>query len=279
MEDTTVAEPETGADASLEPESETEVEDQGKESEAESPPAEETEDKPDPFQERIDKLTRRFRETERDLDAVARERDDYRRKLDELSKTPPREEKAKSLSDFDYDEGKYQQYVWSEAERRAELAAQRVAEGMTSKLEAERRQEQFRKREATFAKTVDDYEEVVQDRYLPISPVMADEIRGSDIGPELAYYLGKHPEEASEIARSAPQVAIRKMVALEGRLQSQKSNAKGNKVSKAPPPPSKTVKGAEPGLRVATTDPASDKMSDEEWFKREALRQAKLRGR
>jgi len=271
--------PQTGADASPEPEPmETDVEAvDGEESEAESPPAEETEQKPDPFQERIDKLTKRFRETERDLDAVARERDDLKRRLDELDK-PRAEETPKTLADFEYDEAKYQQYVWSEAERRAEVAAERVAQGFTSKMEQQRRVDAYKQREQSFAKTVEDYDLVVGDRYLPISPVMAEEIRGSDIGPEMAYYLGKHPEVASEISRLPPQAAIRKMVTLEGTLLAEKSKAKGNKVSNAPPPPSKTVKGSEPGLRVSTTDPKSDNMSDKEWFKREELRLAKLRG-
>jgi len=268
-----------GADASLETEVEAEAEVQELESEAESPPAEESDTKPDPFQERIDRLTERFRDTERDLGSVAKERDELRKKLDALDK--PAEEKPKTLSDFDYDESQYQRYVWDEADKRAEVAAEkaakRVADEYTERQRTGESQKQFETKEKELAKEVKDYFDVVESRWA-CSLDMAEEIRGSDIGPEMAYYLAKNPDEAMDIARAPQHSAIRRMVALEGRLLSEKS-ASGKKVSDAPPPPSKTVKGAEPGARVATTDPKSDKMSDAEWFKQENARQVKLRGK
>lgn len=265
-----------GADASPEPEvieaeaEVTEAEDQ--ESEAESPPAEETEQKPDPFQDRIDKLTKRFRDTERDLDMVARERDELNKKLLELeSKT---QEPAKSLEDFDYDEAKYRSYLFEEAEKRAEKVAERVAKTFTEKQRESLSESRFAEREKAFAESVKDYQSVAYDENVKISAPMAEEIRDSELGPEMAYYLGKHPEEASRIAQLSGRAAIREMVKLEDRLQAEKQKPV-KKVSKAPPPPS-GIKGSEPGFKVSTTDPESDKMSDEEWFKREEARKLKL---
>jgi hypothetical protein len=248
------------------------------ESEVESPSTEETDAKPDPFQDRINKLTKQFREGQRENDGLSQENKSLKERLETLEASQPVTESPKTLADFDYDESKYQEHVFAEAERRAEAAAERVAQGFVSKTQAQRQANEYDKRESDFAKTVDDFDDVAKDRYLPVSPVMADEIRGSEIGPEMLYFLGKHPEDAAEIARLPERAAIRKMVVLEGQLLDEKSKAKPNKVSDAPPPPSKTVRGVDAGLRVATTDPKSDKMSDKEWYKREAVRQAKLRG-
>ena len=255
------------ADASPEPEVEpveTEVEAaeaEEQESEAESPPADEqnVEKKSDPFQERIDKLTRRFRETERDLDQVAKERDEALRRLRALD-TAPRTE-SKTLKDFDYDEDAYREYLFSEAEKRAEGAAKRVVDGYETGKESDRVLEEYHSRERTFASTVEDFDSVVYDESLKISPVMAAEIRVSELGPELAYHLGKNPDVASRISALSERAAVREMVKLETKLQTAK-DTKGKEVSDAPPPPPKKVKSGDPGTEK---DPA--KMTDTEFRK------------
>lgn len=268
---------ETGADASLEPEVAA-VEPDGEaveaevtESEAESPPAEETEQKPDPFQERIDKLTRRFRETERENLALKKQLEDAAKK----SLETPAKEPEKSLEDFDFDEAKYRSYLLTEAEKRAEAAAERVAKQYQSKSEELAIREQYVSREKDFAKTVPDFYEVTMSESLDVSGTMVDEIERSDIGPELVYYLGKNIDEAARIARMPERSAIREMVLLENKLKAAKEKP-AKTVSNAPPP-AKKIDGAEPGLKISTKDPKSDELSDEEWFKREAARQAKLR--
>ena len=256
-----------GASASPEPEAEVveaEAEaaetEEVEESEAESPSADEqnVEKKSDPFQERIDKLTRRFRETERDLDLVAKERDEALRKLQELD--VPRTE-SKTLADFDHDEDKYREYLFTEAEKRAEGVAKRVVDGYESGRESDKVLEQYHSRERTFASTVDDFDSVVYDEGLKISPVMAAEIRASELGPELAYHLGKNPDIATRISSLSERAAVREMVLLETKLQTAKS-AKAKVVSDAPPPPPKKVKSGDPGTEK---DPA--KMSDNEFRK------------
>jgi hypothetical protein len=254
------------ADASPEPEAEVveaeveaaEAEEQ--ESEAESPPADEqnVEKKSDPFQERIDKLTRRFRETERDLDQVAKERDEALRRLQELD--VPRTE-SKTLADFDHDEDAYREYLFAEAEKRAEGAAKRVVQGYESNRESDKVLDQYHSRERTFASTVEDFDSVVYDEALKISPVMAAEIRASELGPELAYHLGKNPDIASRISELSERAAVREMVRLETKLQTAK-DTKGKEVSDAPPPPPKKVKSGDPGTEK---DPA--KMTDTEFRK------------
>jgi hypothetical protein len=271
---------ETGADVIEEPEATEETEADAEvteveepESDAESPPAgeEDTETKPDPVQKRIDKLTRRFRDAERTAAQVKAENEELRKQLEAA---PQQTEPLKKLADFEYDEGKYAEYLFSQAREVARTEAQQVAKGFHQETSHERALEDFRTRETAFADTVKDYNKVVYDDDLKISPVMADEIHESDMGPELAYYLGKNPDISLEISKLPARAAVRRITLLETELAAEKGKT-GKKVSGAPPPPPK-IKGTDPGLKVSTTDPRSDKMSDEEWFKAEEARKAKL---
>jgi len=279
-----VAEPQPGADASPdEPEAEVAevdaevTEEEGKEeSEAESPPTDEedVDKKTDaPFQERIDKLTKRFRDSERTLTALEQENEDLRQRIADI---PISEEPPKSLADFGYNEDEYRAYLFQEVDRRATVAAEKVAAGFQDKARGDEVLQGHKAREKTFAESVDDYRAVAYNDDLKISNDMAAEIRASDIGPEIAYYLGKHPEEAAVISRKPMREAIREIAHLEGQLLAEKAKVKPKTVSKAPPPPAK-IAGSEPGVTVSTDDPKSDKMSDEAWFKAEDRRQAKLR--
>ena len=202
------------------------------------------------MQGRIDKLTKRFRESERTAQSLQEANAELQKKLDET----PQVREVKSLADFDYDEDKYREYVFHEAESRAEDVALRTVKGFTETERKASVEEKFADREKVFAETVKDYDAVlhVYDGSLKISPGMAAEIRESDIGPEVAYYLGKNPDISAEISRLPDRTAVRRMIALEDDIQSEKAK-QSNKVSKAPPPPS-TLGGTEPGIRGSTTD-------------------------
>jgi hypothetical protein len=50
-----------------------------------------------------------------------------------------------------------------------------------------------------------DYDVVVRDPSLPITPLMADVIRESEKGPEIAYYLATNRSELAQIA-SRPRI-------------------------------------------------------------------------
>ena len=246
------------------------------ESEAESPPAEEEdlEEKTNPFQERIDKLTQRWRDTERSLTQLEQENEELRRKVTEIPQSKP---EVKTLADFEYDEGKFQAYVYEQAQEQAREAARRELEGFSAKDRATQAQVKFKEVERDFAESVPDYREVVYDPNLRISGPMAEAIREAAM-PELGYYLGKHPEVAADIADLSPAAAGIRMGELVADLKAEKAKVKPKLVSNAPPPPSKKVSGNEPGKKVSPTDPKSGEMSDAEWFAAEEKRQAKLRG-
>lgn len=228
-----------------------------------SPAAPETSESEQPkakgVQKRLDELTRNWRETERDRD--------YWREVALKAYAPPEPkveapEKAKSLADFEYDEGKYQAYLLQQIESRAVAAAERKLREAQEQEAATRRRASFQARESDFAKTVDDYHEVTRNPRVPISQAMAEAIAESEDGPALAYHLGKNIEIAEKIAQLSPLAAARELGRIEAKLALERERAKEQaRVSKAPPPPPK-VEATEPAIEK---DP--DQMSTDEWLK------------
>jgi len=281
MQDETPLDEGFGADASLEPpeevtdaEAEVTETDKAQESEAESPPADEenVEKKTNSAKDRIDKLTERFRSAEREL--AERERK-IAELEDQLSKVP--KEPLKTLKDFEYNEEEYGAYIVERTEAIATKAAEQVAKQYVDKADSSESESEYDKRERAFEKEFPDFRQKAYDPDLRISESMAQVIKETDVGPELLYYLGNNPDEASVISRMSPVTAGMELSALVTKIRSEKDVASKKSASKTPPPPA-TIAGKDAGLRVSTTAPSSDKLSDDEWFKAEEVRLAKLRG-
>lgn len=228
-----------------------------------SPAVKDADDKPKGVGKRIDELTRNWRETERDRDYWRDLALRYTQPQQPKVETPaPQETKLKTLADFDYDDGKYQQYLFTEAQKRAVEAAKRELEQERERESRTQRVSSFKSRETEFAKTVEDYDEVVRNPRLPITQAMADVIQESEDGPALAYHLGKNPEIAEKIAMLPPIAAARELGKIEARLAYEREKAKEKPVvSKAPPPPPK-VDASQPAI-----DKNPDEMSMDEWLK------------
>ena len=101
----------------------------------------------------------------------------------------------------------------------------------------------FNERESKASEKYADYTEVTRDPSINqvVTPVMANAILGSEMGPELHYYLAKNRSEAMRIARLDPVAAVRAIGRIEEKLSlgattTQASNGK-------PPPPFRTVTG------------------------------------
>ena len=282
-----------GADASLE-QDQNEYEPEGEyeegseqDSEAESPTAEDQDldENKDSFQERIDRLTKYRRDAEREADSLRQQWEQAQAELEEFRKqqTAQKSQQApeKGLADFDYDEAKFTAYLREEA---ASMARETAREEAKRIAQEQRQQEQLAAKRAKFDQAADkfakdqaDFYEVTQDRNLPITQEMAEVIMDSDIGPNVAYYLAKHPEEAYQIAGSHPAMQGRQIALLETKLKAELSK-QAKKASSAPPPPKGRVKGSEPGFKVNPTEAASDKMSDREWLLRREAQLAKKNG-
>ena len=95
---------------------------------------------------------------------------------------------------------------------------------------------------AGFREKAPDFDAVVHNPNLTVTPVMADAIRESSRGAEIAYYLGKNPVEAARIA-SLPPVSQATAIT---RLETRVAGVGSASVSRAPQPVS-TLSGRSGG--------------------------------
>jgi hypothetical protein len=94
------------------------------------------------------------------------------------------------------------------------------------------RQNDFLSKVETAKQDIPDYEKVAfGDHIQPfITPIVAEAVQTADRSADVAYYLGKHVEEAAEIARMSPMQAAMAVARIENSLP------KPQKVSQAPEP-------------------------------------------
>lgn len=157
-------------------------------------------------------------------------------------------------------------YAHALAEKRAaELVQQREAHQQQTQV-----LESHRDREETAREKYDDYEDVVYNPKLAITPIMAQTIQASDMGPDVAYYLGTNPKEAERIAR-LPAIAQAKEI---GRLEAKIASAPPVKRTTSAPTPISPVSARTTSTSLDTTDPrAAKQMSASEWIAADRARQ------
>jgi hypothetical protein len=102
---------------------------------------------------------------------------------------------------------------------------------------------------------------------------MAETIQTSDVGPDVAYFLGSNPKEADRIARLPPILQAKEIGKIEARLA---SDPPVKKSSSAPSPISPVTARGSGSPAYDTTDPRSVKaMSTSDWIAAERQRQIK----
>jgi len=133
--------------------------------------------------------------------------------------------------------------------------------------------ESYQEREEAARDKYDDFEQVAYNPKLPITNVMAETIQSSDIGPELAYYLGSNPKEADRISRMTPLSQAKEI----GRIEAKLASAPPIKKTTSAPAPISPVTARSAGAAVLdTTDPRSIKsMTTGQWIEAERARQIK----
>jgi len=163
-------------------------------------------------------------------------------------------------------------------EEYAEALAERKAEELLHQRALKQQQAEFldtyHDREEEARGKYDDFEQVAYNPSLRITDVMAQTIQASEIGPDVAYFLGSNPKEADRISRLVPLLQAKEIGKLEAKLA---SDPPVKKVSSAPAPitPIRGGKVNAPAV-YDTTDPRSIKsMSTSEWIAAERLRQIK----
>ena len=157
-------------------------------------------------------------------------------------------------------------YVEALAEQKAdERIRRREAEQQAASI-----QESYLDREEKAREKFDDYEQVTRNPTLRITETMAETIRRSDVGPDVAYHLGQNPREADRISRLDPLSQAKEI----GRLEARLADAPPVKKSTSAPAPISPVNPRTSGsYNVDTTDPRSIKtMSTDEWVAAENAR-------
>jgi len=180
---------------------------------------------PKGVQKRIDKITRQKYDLERELQAAQQQ----------LAQRPaqPTNTAKPTLEQFDYDDEKYvdaltdwkvQEAIKSQAKLTAEQQKRAQQEQVYQDFES--------KRQSTLVQGVtayDDFEEVaIENPDLTITPQMADIITDSEIGHEIAYYLGSNINESDAISKMHPLKQAAAIAKLEIKLASKPAKRVSN---------------------------------------------------
>jgi hypothetical protein len=162
-------------------------------------------------------------------------------------------------------------------EQYAELLAERKAQELIARREEARQQaellEAFHEREEEARNKYDDFEQVAYNPKLPITDAMAQTIQASEVGPDIAYYLGSNPKEAERISRLSALMQAKEIGKIESKLA---DSPPVKKTSNAPAPIAPVTARTSGSPAFDTTDPRSVKsMSTSEWIEAERQRQIK----
>ena len=249
---------------------------------AESAPAapesvEEPEALTEKVRSRFDELTRKRRDAERDAEYWRAQALRAQPAPEPVAPKPAEPPPAgKKLADFGYDEEKFQDYLFEQAEARAVKAAESVLTRKQTETARFQAISAHKEREAEFAKKVPDYFEIAH--YAPITDSMAEIVMESDQSAELAYYLGlpANRQVALKIGQLPPLAQAREIGRLEAKVA---EKPKPPTVSAAPPPAPRLESAGNPGGYAKPDAPESDKLSDAEWTRLRNKQIAKQKGR
>lgn len=208
--------------------------------------------------------------TQEEVDALigkrlAREQRKWERQQAQRQAQPSATTEAPEREQFESDDA----YVQALAARKAEeLIAQKEAQRQQAEL-----LEAYHDREEEARNKYDDFEQVAYNPSLRITEVMAQTIQASDIGPEVAYYLGSNPKEADRISRLPAILQAKEIGKIEVKLA---DSPPVQKTSSAPAPITPVTARSTGNPSYDTTDPRSTKtMSTSEWIEAERQRQMK----
>lgn len=168
---------------------------------------------------------------------------------------------------FADDEAFIKAQIEHEAER---LAAQKLKE-REQQQQQERIRESWSEKAEKAVERYPDFQTVVANPALPINAVMVEYIADSDLGADVAYYLGKNPEKAADIAEMSPVKAARELARIEAELAARPKA----KPSNAPEPINPV--SARAGSSASALPSDADDIDT--WMRKEAERARKRFGR
>ena len=197
---------------------------------------------------------------------LAREQRKWEREQSQRSQPPAAPVAPPSADQF----GSVEEYADALATQKAHelVSRQREQQEQSTIIEA------YHDKEEEVRGKYDDFEQVAYNPKLPISNAMAETIQASDIGPDIAYYLGSNPKEAARIAALNSPILQAKEI---GRIEAKIASEPVLKKTTSAPPPIAPISGRGSGSpSYDTTDPRAIKnMSTSEWIEADRQRQMK----
>lgn len=136
-------------------------------------------------------------------------------------------------------------YLQAQIEHLAEKKAAEKLEQRERQTQQERAAEAFHDKAEKAQARYPDFQAVISNPTLSINDSMAEFITDSDTGADIAYFLGKNPHRASDIAAMSPMKAARELTRLEAELA---AKPKPQPSSNAPAPIS-PIKGENGGSK------------------------------
>lgn len=205
--------------------------------------------------ERINELTLARREAERQAE--------YWREQAMRGQPAEAEQPATEPDPAQYEYGEADgRYIRDLARHEARQEFQRAAQEQSAAQEAHTIDTAWQARQAAFAAKTPDYHQlVIANPALPITAQMAEAIKTSDVGPDVAYHLAKNPAEAQRIAILTPIAQAREIGRLEARV-AELPKPVVNRLTAAPDPPPQ-VRGV--GGRFAPAPDTDDFKAFEAW--------------
>ena len=204
------------------------------------------------LQERIDEITRQRHEAQREAA--------YWRGIAEAAqpKEAPAEAEEPKPEAFE----DYGAYVRALAKFEAKALVKAELEQQRTRQAQEAQATTWQQRAEAAKAELPDFEQVMASSTAPMSQAMAEAIKGSDIGPKVAYHLAQNPDIATRLSRLDPMAAAREIGRLEASL-SVKTEPTPKRITSAPTPTTPIGSG-----RSTSGDPSKMSQADYmEWRK------------
>lgn len=213
-------------------------------------------------QKRLDEITRLRYEAERRAEQERQERIYWQQKA--MGEQKPAAPVNKPTVDQFVT---YEDYLEALSDWKVEqrlVAERQESERRAKEQETYQKQTTYQERVNKALEKYEDYAEVAHGNHWSPSEPMTEAILESEMGPDIAYYLGSNPEEAIRISRLSPSAQNREL----GKLELKLSTPVAPKPTKAPPP-------IEPSGSKAKAQKDPSEMTDREfaeWRRQSILR-------
>lgn len=190
--------------------------------------------------ERIDDLTGKWRAAEREKQAKEQEIRKLQERLAKYDTPPPRRDEFDDPDEFTAALAEHRFAQRTKQEKQADIDDRKAEVEATRKEADETLALAFNERIEEFVAQAPDYWDVV-DKTLPISDATARELMQSELGPQVAYWLGKNRAEAARLARVTDPIEVARAVA---RVEARLTASPPRRTTQAPAPVSSIARGA-----------------------------------